>query len=98
MSFDSVGANTTPSTDGSATTLGPSDWGMLILMLHSLQNLLASQERRFDTRDLDSVREDLAEVAGEKGTVSIRQQLQIVRRMRQSYDFLRPSGGGDILW
>ena len=74
------------------TTLGPSDWGMLILMLHSLQALLSRQSRRFDYRDLDSIREDLAEIAGEKGNVSIKQQLQIVRRMRQS-DFLNPDGG-----
>jgi len=33
--------------------------------------------------------EDLAELAGERGAVSVRQQLQIISRMCRTYPFLK---------
>ncbi|CAN0182274.1 unnamed protein product, partial [Ectocarpus sp. 13 AM-2016] len=45
---------------------------------------------RFPRRDLVNLHEDLAELVGERGLVSVGQQLQIVQRVQRSYAFLLP--------
>lgn len=58
------------------------------LMSPQLLRLIRSGPRRFPRRDLINLHEDLAELVGERGLVSVGQQLQIVQRVQRSYKFL----------
>lgn len=69
--------------------LNPDDLGMLMLHIHELRTVLWEDRRRFSNNVVRSVAEDLAELAGERGAVSVRQQLQIISRMCRTYPFLR---------
>ena len=75
-------------------TLNENDWGMVILLLYEAQSILNKNERRF-RGELQSLREDLAEIAGERGPVSVKQQLQIVKRMSRTYAFLKDTNSDD---
>lgn len=65
------------------------DLGMLMLHIHELRTILWQERRRFSPNALRSVSEDLAELSGERGAVSVRQQLLIVERMNRAYSFLK---------
>lgn len=65
------------------------DLGMLMLHIHELRTILWHERRRFSPNALRSVSEDLAELSGERGAVSVRQQLLIVERMNRAYSFLK---------
>ncbi len=65
------------------------DLGMLMLHIHELRTILWQERRRFSPHALRSVSEDLAELSGERGAVSVRQQLMIVERMNRAYSFLK---------
>jgi ATP synthase regulation protein NCA2 len=69
--------------------LNEDDLGMLMLHIHELRTVLWQDRTRFSPNIIRSVAEDLAELAGERGAVSVRQQLQIVARMCRTYPFLR---------
>jgi hypothetical protein len=69
--------------------LNPDDLGMLMLHIHELRTVLWQDRTRFSINIIRSVAEDLAELAGERGAVSVQQQLQIVSRMCRTYPFLR---------
>ena len=69
--------------------LGSDDLGMLMLHIHELRTILWQERRRFSPSTLRSVSEDLAELSGERGAVSVRQQLLIVERMNRAYAFLK---------
>jgi len=69
--------------------LNADDLGMLMLHIHELRTVLWEDRARFSTNVIRSVAEDLAELAGERGAVSVRQQLQIIARMCRIYPFLR---------
>eukprot|EP00536_Pseudo-nitzschia_multiseries_P012602 jgi/Psemu1/68385/estExt_Genemark1.C_4910022 len=69
--------------------LGSDDLGMLMLHIHELRTILWQERRRFSPNALRSVSEDLAELSGERGAVSVRQQLLIVERMNRAYSFLK---------
>ena len=71
------------------SVLGADDLGMLMLLIHECRTILWRERRRFTSHMIRSVNEDLSELAGERGTVSIKQQLQIVARMTRSYPFLK---------
>merc|ERR1739845_292489 len=60
------------------TTLSAEDLGMLLLHIHECRTILWQSRRRFRPDVLRNVAEDLAELAGERGSVSVRQQLQII--------------------
>jgi ATP synthase regulation protein NCA2 len=75
--------------DGVDIFLDSDDLGMLMLHLHELRTLLWKERRRFSTSIIRSVNEDLAELSGERGVVSVRQQLLIVERMARTYGFLK---------
>jgi hypothetical protein len=80
--------------------LDSDDLGMLMLHLHELRTILWYERRRFSTSILRSVTEDLAELSGERGAVSVSQQLLIVERMSRVYGFLKLAssrGNDDIL-
>lgn len=65
------------------------DLGKLMMLTHQLRRLMRSP-RRFDRLTMINIQEDLAELVGERGLVSVGQQLQIVQRMQRSYKFLAP--------
>lgn len=69
--------------------LSADDLGMLMLHIHECRTILWRDYRRFSTPMIQSVSEDLAELAGERGAVSVQQQLQIIARMCRTYPFLK---------
>ena len=70
-------------------TLSAEDLGMLLLHIHECRNILWQSRRRFRSDILRNVAEDLAELAGERGPVSVSQQLQIITRMSRTYPFMK---------
>ncbi|GMH91743.1 hypothetical protein TrST_g1837 [Triparma strigata] len=102
LSFDDDGENMKKTEDGKVVsnermiTLNENDWGMVILLLHEARTILETNKRRFMRSELPSLREDLAEIAGERGPVSIKQQLQIVKRMSRTYVFLGEWRGDEL--
>ena len=72
--------------------LSTDDLGMLMLHIHALRTILWRDQRRFSASVIRSVAEDLSELAGERGAVSVRQQLQIIARMHRTYPFLKIVG------
>lgn len=76
------------------TTLSAEDLGMLLLHVHECRSILWQSRRRFGVDALRNVSEDLAELAGERGPVSVRQQLQIINRMSRTYTFMKVVSSG----
>ena len=74
--------------------LSSDDLGMLMLLVHDCRVILWQDRRRFSRSELRNVSEDLAELAGERGAVSIRQQLSIISRMCRTYSFLKVISSG----
>lgn len=70
-------------------TLSAEDLGMLLLHIHECRNILWQSRRRFRSDVLRNVAEDLAELAGERGPVSVTQQLHIISRMSRTYPFMK---------
>jgi len=75
--------------DNNSQTLSAEDLGMLLLHIHECRNILWQSRRRFRSDVLRNVAEDLAELAGERGPVSVTQQLQIISRMSRTYPFMK---------
>lgn len=69
--------------------LNADDLGMLMLHIHECRTILWRAYNRFTPGIIQSVSEDLAELAGERGAVSVQQQLQIISRMCRTYPFLK---------
>ena len=97
LSFDDDGAGGGAGGTGvvkgeGEVTLNENDWGMVVLLLHEAQTLLWREQRRFNKREIPNLFEDLAEIAGERGPVSVKQQLQILGRMARTYEFLQLGG------
>lgn len=69
------------------------DLGMLMLLVHECRIILWQDRNRFSRVELRNVSEDLAELAGERGAVSVQQQLRIIARMCRTYSFLKVSSG-----
>mmetsp|Transcript_17365 Transcript_17365/g.41675 ORF Transcript_17365/g.41675 Transcript_17365/m.41675 type:complete len:540 (+) Transcript_17365:2090-3709(+) len=78
----------------SPQTLSAEDLGMLLLHIHECRNILWESRRRFRSDVLRNVSEDLAELAGERGPVSVSQQLQIISRMSRTYPFMKVVSSG----
>uniref|UniRef100_A0A7S3QA01 Uncharacterized protein n=2 Tax=Chaetoceros debilis TaxID=122233 RepID=A0A7S3QA01_9STRA len=74
--------------------LSSDDLGMLMLLVHECRVILWQDRRRFTRSELRNASEDLAELAGERGAVSVRQQLQIIARMCRTYSFLKVISSG----
>jgi hypothetical protein len=70
---------------------------MLLLHIHECRNILWQNRRRFQNDVLRNVSEDLAELAGERGPVSVRQQLQILSRMTRTYKFMKVETSGSMI-
>jgi len=75
--------------NNNSQTLSAEDLGMLLLHIHECRNILWQSRRRFRSDVLRNVAEDLAELAGERGPVSVSQQLQIISRMSRTYPFMK---------
>lgn len=86
--LDTSSCGTAPAGD---SVLDSDDLGMLMLHIHEIRTILWDERRRFSNNVLRSVSEDLAELSGERGALSVRQQLLIVERMNRSYTFMRPT-------
>ena len=80
--------------DQTSQTLSAEDLGMLLLHIHECRNILWQSRRRFGSDVLRNVAEDLAELAGERGPVSVSQQLQIINRMARTYPFMKVVSSG----
>ena len=80
--------------DQSSQTLSAEDLGMLLLHIHECRYILWQSRRRFRSDVLRNVSEDLAELAGERGPVSVSQQLQIISRMSRTYPFMKVVSSG----
>lgn len=74
--------------------LSSDDLGMLMLLVHECRIILWQDRRRFSRSELRNVSEDLAELAGERGPVSVQQQLRIIARMTRTYSFLKVISSG----
>lgn len=74
--------------------LSPDDLGMLMLLVHECRSILWHDRKRFSKQELLNLSEDLAELAGERGAVSVRQQLRIIARMCRTYSFLKVISSG----
>jgi hypothetical protein len=70
-------------------TLTAEDLGMLLLHIHECRNILWESRRRFRSDVIRNVGEDLAELGGERGPVSVSQQLAIISRMSRTYPFMK---------
>lgn len=75
-------------------TLSAEDLGMLLLHIHECRNILWESRRRFRSDVIRNVAEDLAELAGERGPVSVSQQLAIISRMSRTYPFMKVVSSG----
>jgi len=74
--------------------LNSDDLGMLMLLIHECRTIMLQNRRRFSLQEFRSMAEDLAELAGERGPVSVKQQLLIVSRMFRTYSFLKVVSSG----
>ena len=88
-----VSANSTTS-DNTHPILSSDDLGMLMLLVHECRVILWQDRKRFSRSELRNASEDLAELAGERGAVSVQQQLQIIVRMGRTYSFLKVISSG----
>jgi hypothetical protein len=70
------------------------DLGMLLLLAHECRTTMLKNSRRITQRDIRSFSEDLAELSGERGPVSVNQQLSIISRMFRTYSFLKVVSSG----
>lgn len=74
--------------------LSSDDLGMLMLLVHECRSILWHDRKRFSKQEILNLSEDLAELAGERGPVSVRQQLRIIARMCRTYSFLKVVSSG----
>ena len=74
--------------------LNADDLGMLMLLVHECRIMLWQDRCHFSRQEKRNVLEDLAELAGERGAVSVQQQLQIIVRMCRTYSFLKVISSG----
>lgn len=70
------------------------DLGMLLLLVHECRTTMLKNSRRFTLQEIRSFGEDMAELSGERGPVSVKQQLSIISRMFRTYSFLKVVSSG----
>ena len=70
------GQQNDPPSSEAIRVLGPDDLGMLMLQIHECRTTLWRHRRRFNSAMIRGVSEDLAELAGERGELSLGSQLQ----------------------
>jgi hypothetical protein len=74
--------------------LNSDDKGMIMLLIHECRSILRDNHRRFPSSMIRSISEDLSELAGERGPVSVQQQLRMLSRMARTYPFLNRADAG----
>ena len=87
-------ASLTTLTSQTHQVLNSYDLGMLMLLVHECRSILWKHRKRFTRTTLKNVTEDLAELAGERGCLTVKQQLQIISRMCRTYSFLKVVSSG----
>lgn len=90
---EAVTANATPESPLHPVVLNSNDLGMLMLHIHECRTIIW-EDRRMSLRTFRDIQEDLAELAGERGAVSVQQQLQIIARMFRTYSFMKVINAG----
>jgi hypothetical protein len=70
------------------------DLGMLLLLVHECRTTMLKNAKRFTQQEVRSFSEDMAELSGERGPVSVKQQLSIISRMFRTYSFLKVVSSG----
>lgn len=70
-------------------TTGLTEHGFVLLCVHQFRVLMWRHRGRFARHEPRLLEEDLAELAGERGELTIEQQLFILIRMRQTYKCLQ---------
>lgn len=78
----------------SVSVLSSDDLGMLMLLIQECRQILWQDRSRFSRQELRNISEDLAELAGERGAISVGQQLRIIARMCRTYSFLKVVSSG----
>ncbi len=78
-----------PAQQSNDQILSSDDLGMLMLLVHECRVILWQDRRRFTRSELRNASEDLAELAGERGAVSVGQQLQLIARICRASSFLK---------
>lgn len=76
-----------------ALSLSSDDLGMLMLLVHECRSILWKYKRRFSDETIRNITEDFLELTGERGNVSVKQQLSVIHRMCRTYGFLNKSIG-----
>jgi hypothetical protein len=74
--------------------LSSDDLGMLMLLIHECRAIMLENRQRFSVQEFRSMAEDVAELSGERGPVSVKQQLSIISRMFRTYSFLKVVSSG----
>lgn len=89
-----VAPSTAPSSQGSSGVASPMydltlpELGLLMSILHRLQNILVLNSSHFDAVSLRQLQEDLRDVTA--APLSVSQRLSLVERIVRSYHFLMP--------
>ncbi len=89
---DSSGASAPPpflTTPSPMYDLTLSELGLLMSILHRLQNILVLNSSHFDAVSLQQLQEDLRDVTA--APLSVSQRLSLVERIVRSYHFLMPA-------
>ena len=74
--------------------LKPEDLGVLLLLIYQFAGVIQRTSSRFlIDLELRNLQEDLNEIAGNRGPVTVAQQLCVVQRMHRSYRFLQLPAG-----
>lgn len=88
------GSNNNYNTDLRVVFLRPEDLGVLLLLINQFAGVIQRTSSRFLTDlELRNLQEDLNEIAGNCGPVTVAQQLCVVQRMHRSYRFLQLPAG-----
>ena len=72
-----------------ARVAGHTEHGLVLLCVHRFRVILQRHRSLFEESTLQQLYEDLAELAGERGELTVEQQLYVLIRMRQTYRFLQ---------
>ena len=65
------------------------DLGLIVLLIYMSADIVKRTPHIFTGEEYRSILQDLTELVGDSGPVTITQQLRIIQRMFRSYQFLK---------